>query len=334
MHQSDREDELLQIADLPLTTENLAYSACELVPCPKCSRANAPNRFNCVYCGSELSVDARQVESAKLTLRPAEDWQPGFNLILVSAENPDAGRAASVLNVSRELMEDFLSAGHPLPLARLASSAEAAAVAERLNECGLAVSVIPDEELDADHPPRRLRGLEFIADGTLLLRPFSGEQPVGIPAEEVALIVTGTFRRSELASTSKRTKGTFKTVDETVTSSDTDVIDIYTLGDARGYRITSMGFDFSCLRTEMTPIAASNVQRLTEKLRFACFAARFVDSYDRLTWLLDAAWPVGSKRESGGVQRGPVGGVGMSTVETSDNTKQLTRFSRLCARRI
>ena len=77
-------------------------------------------------------------------------------------------------------------------------------------------------------------------------------------------------------------------------------------------------------------LAAVNIKLLTEKLRAACSKARFNDRYDEIRWLLDAAWPIESNRQSGGVQRGPVGGVEAKSIETSDNTKQLTRYSRLC----
>lgn len=330
MNDNHREDDLQHLADLPFTTENPGYTASEMVQCPKCSRASAPNRFKCIYCGADLEIGAKQIRSAKLTLRPADDWEQGQNVILIEAETADTGRIASILNLARELIDDFVSSGCPLPILRLSNPAEADVIVERLAECGAAVRVISDHVLDAEHPPRRLRGIKLPDTGTLSLLLFSGGEPVDIGIEDVALIVTGTIRRSQLATSSKRKKGSFKPIDESATSSDTSVIDIYARADARGYRVLGDGFDFSGLGSRMTALSASNIKILTEELTAACPAARTVDLYDDISWLLDVAWPVGSTRSSGGVQRGPVGGIGMSTVETSDNTKQLTRFSRLC----
>ena len=330
MSEIEPEDELRQIADLPLTAENPAYSAAEMVTCPKCSRANAPNRFNCIYCGGELGTDGRQIDPAKLKLRSAEDWEQGYNVVLLNAGSADFGRAASVLNLNRELLDEYAKSNQPMPVSRLSSRNEAEVIAERLDGCGAAARIVSDESLDAGHPPKRLRGIRFIGDGMLQLISFSDGRPIDLRAEDVALIVCGTIRKSELATSSKRKKGAFKAVEETATSSDTSVIDIFANGDAGGFRILSTGFDFSGLGGEMTQLASKNIKILTEKLRTACPAARFDDRYDEISWLLDAAWPVEASRQSGGVQRGPIGGVEAKSVETSDNTKQFTRYSRLC----
>jgi hypothetical protein len=330
MSQTEPEDELLNLADLPLTTQNPAYSAAEMVACPKCSRANAPNRFNCIYCGGELGLEGGLIDHARLTLRPAEDWEQGYSVVLLKAENADINGAASILNLNAELVGEIVASDRPLPVARLSSLGEANAIGERLADRGVAARIISDETFDAGHLPKRLRGIRFLDDGVLQLILFSDGRSIDVRAEDVALIVSGTIRKSELATSSKRKKGTFRAVEETATSSDTSVIDIFSRGDARGFRIISMGFDFSGLGSGMSQLATANIKILTEKLRTACPQARFDDRYDEIRWLLDAAWPVESNRQSGGVQRGPVGGIEAKSVETSDNTKQLTRYSRLC----
>jgi hypothetical protein len=330
MNETEREDELLNLADLPLTTQNPAYSAAEMVACPKCSRANAPNRFNCIYCGGELGLDGGRIDPAKLTLRQAEDWEQGYSVVLLKAENADTNGAASILNLNAELVSEIAALDRPIPLARLSSLGEANVVAERLADRGFAARVISDETLDAGHLPKRSRGIRFLDDGVLQLLSFSDGRSIDIQADDVALVVSGTIRKSELATSSRRKKGTFKAVEETATSSDSKVIDIFACDDARGFRIMSMGFDFSGLGSEMSPLATVNIRILTEKLRAACPQARFDDRYDEISWLLDTAWPLESNRQSAGVQRGPIGGIEAKSVETSDNTKQLTRYSRLC----
>lgn len=330
MNETEREDELLSIADLSLTAQNPAYSAAEMVPCPKCSRANAPNRFNCMYCGGELGLDGLRIEPARLTLRQAEDWEQGYSVVLLKAENADINGAASILNLNAELVSEIAASDRPIPVARLSSFGEANVIAKRLADRGVAARIISDETLDAGHLPKRLRGIRFLDDGVLQLISFSDGRSIDVRVDDVALIVSGTIRKSELATSSRRKKGTFKAVEETATSSDTGVIDIFVRGDARGLRIMSLGFDFSGLGSEMSQLATANIKILAEKLRAACPQARFDDRYDEISWLLDTAWPVESNRQSGGVQRGPIGGVEAKSVETSDNTKQLTRYSRLC----
>lgn len=330
MDKIEREEKLLKLVELPLTSENTAFSTTEMVPCPQCSRANAPTRSSCIYCGGELGHDGSRIDPAKLTLRAAEDWEQGYNVVLLKSERTARGAVASILRLDAELADEFAACDCPLPAARLLSSNEANSIAEQLADRGVTARVISDEILDAGHPPKRLRGIKFLDDGVLQLISFSDGRSIEVRAEDIALIVTGTICKSEIATSSRRKKGAFKSVEETTTSSDTGVIDIFSRGEARGFRIMGTGFDFSGLGSEMTQLAATNFKVLTEKLRAACTQATFVDRYDDVSWLLDAAWPVDSSKQSGGVQRGPVGGIQAKIIETTDNTKQLTRYSRLC----
>ena len=42
-------------------SEDIGFAAGELLPCPKCTRPNSPDRAACIYCGSALGNSAPQM---------------------------------------------------------------------------------------------------------------------------------------------------------------------------------------------------------------------------------------------------------------------------------
>jgi hypothetical protein len=63
----------------------------EMVECPKCARRSPPTRLKCFYCGADLPLTERQAENVKpQQFRRLEDWEKGFNVILLPDETAAA----------------------------------------------------------------------------------------------------------------------------------------------------------------------------------------------------------------------------------------------------
>ena len=323
------EDELQHIRDLPLTSQSPAFPPDAMIACKGCSRTNPPNRLNCIYCGRDLDNPVVKTGSVNLSLRVAEDWEPGHNLILTSADGADVDAASKVLALDAELVSDIVNSGLPLPVLRLAIRSEADLVEQHLAESKMTVRVISDETLGAGNLPRRLRRIEFTDENHIALVTFNDNERITHSVDDVVLFVTGIIQKNETETRAKRKKRSFKMIDETSTSSDMSVIDIYARNDARGYRVVTNGFDFSSLGEDMAATAASNVKLLVDKLERSCRAARMVESYNKVSRLLEPSWPAERSMNFLGVRHGASASAGFSRVEISDNVVQFTKFSRM-----
>src|SRR3982750_2382969 len=132
-----------------------------LTICGKCSRANGPERPKCLYCGAELRESVPGV-AARLDLRKLEDWENGWNVILLRAESPDqATEAARILSVDGEVFQAIVAQRSRLPIARVAPEEDPSVIKRPLAELGFAAAVMSDQKLDCAHPPVRLRGLDL-----------------------------------------------------------------------------------------------------------------------------------------------------------------------------
>lgn len=313
-----------------IQTENIAFKADEMVDCEACNRKNPPNRLKCMYCGGGLAVKAEYADGISPISRKLEAWEKGFNVILLSAENSsDRQKAATLLQVELLLVETILSAGTPLPLARVESVTEAELLVSRLGDLGINCSIVTDESLNADDLPVRASGIDM-NDGVISVIDFNKREVTVIAADELALIVTGTLSKSKVDLIEKKGRGgKTKLLDETETASDEAVIDIYSRSDAKGFRINLAGFDFSCLGEEKGLLASENIRRLAVVLRENAPNARLVADYVSIRHTLANVWEVDARRDPKGRQRAGFGKVEFGSVASTSNVRQFTKYSRL-----
>lgn len=322
----------LWLKDVSIEPEIQGFRAEEMISCPKCERKSPPTRLKCFYCGAELPVTAAQAEFIKPQPRKMEVWEKGFNLIILpNAETCDDAKLAEVAGMTRLEKEDLkklIEAQKPLPLVRADSEKEAEIIRQRLSETGFEALILSDEDLKIEKPARRLRGIEFYEDKLVLIL-FNSDEIAEIRREDLSLIVTGALFERRIETTEQRKKRENKVLDTTETSADELLIDLYTPGDAAGYRIVSSGFDFSCLEAEKGILARENMQKLVEKLRAFAPEAKFVGDYLQIRDRLGKVWEVEERRDSRGLQRKSFGRFDFGNVTTINNLSQFTKYSRL-----
>lgn len=324
-----REDVINQVDGIAITSETLGYSPAEMTACPRCGKPNAPNRFGCFYCGAEMRCVA-DIE-ARLQINPTsmEAWERGFNIVHLGHDDGDSSKILSAIKLDEDVLGRVFGSSVPMPLVRVARSNEAEAIAKRLNALGVRTDVVADSELLGATPPTRIRAVEFGDEAAVFVLFNSGER-VNVAFGDVRLIVIGSIyeRRSESA---VQRKSDAPVPDSAVTSrSDSGVLDVYAGGENAGYRITTNGFDFSCLGDEMELLASLNLQKLAVKLQERFSRARVDAEYHSHAALLNQVWPPTTVNDSRGVQR--VGfKVERSKGELTTNAEQFTKYSRLRA---
>ena len=320
------------IKNLPVQAESDRFAAAEMIACAKCARRNPPNRLSCVYCGGALEITADRLAGVKLNRRKLESWEKGCNLIFQPEKSNYSGyeneEIAAALNLETAVLQQLLSSGKPLPLTRCESRQEAEIIGEKLKKNNLSASLVDDESLADEKPPIRLRGLEF-DDENIFLILFNTGEVVKIPREDLILIVSGAVYERKTESIEKRKKGENKILDASEIASDELLIDVYSREDSLGYRIFAKGFDFSCLEAEKGMLAAENMRRLAEKLRERATRAKFVDDYTAIREILNDVWEVEKRKDSQGLKRHGFGKFDIANVETSNNLRQFTKYSRL-----
>ncbi|MBC7899654.1 MAG: hypothetical protein H7070_06335 [Saprospiraceae bacterium] len=330
---NDREknqDNEAWLKDIPVRSEDIGFKAEEMSQCPKCGKNNPPTRPNCFYCTADLEVHATEIRSAKLNLRRLEPWEKGFNIINLpgSLKTLDTVSITRLLSMDADHLKQVTEAEGSIPIARLESRKEAEAAVEILSQYGLESKVIGDDELLTDKLPVRLRGLEFCEE-ILVLTLFNTNEKRDIRYSEISLIITGAIFESRTETVEKRKKKDREILLETQTSSDGDLIDIYTFDDPAGYRVPVKGFDFSCLGADKGLLAAENIRRLIVDLRSFAPGAKFVSDYVANRALLGIVWEVERRKDSSGLQRTGFGRKDFTNVESSNNLQQFTKYSRL-----
>ena len=321
--------------DLPVRTENIAYASEEMIACEKCRRQNPPNRLKCLYCGAELTFTDEQSSFLKPVLRKLEAWEKGFNLIYLPSGagalgEPEMKEIGRMTRLEKDVLEQIFAAGKPLPVARAESEKEARIVGQRLGELGVETALIGDEELAADRPPTRLRGLEFSGE-TLILKPFNTDAPIELHREQLTLIVTGAVFEKRIEAMEKlNKKGENTLLSATETATDEKLFDLYArTGGKTGFRVEQNGFDFSPLGAEKSLLAAENIDRLARKLAEFAPQARFIEDYTKLRGALGAVWEISERRDSKGLVRERFGRFSLGNVTTVSNAEQFTKYSRM-----
>ncbi len=322
------------LKDLPATAENIAYGFDEMIACEKCQRSNPPNRLKCLYCGAELRFSDEQTGSIKPVLRKLEAWEKGFNLIYVpnkSAEIDEQkiSEISRMTRMEKDVLRKFFDAKKPLPLARSESEKEAAIVKQRFADLGIETVILSDNSLAVEKPPKRLRGIEF-SDRQIFLKTFNTDETIEFLNEDLTLIVTGAIFQKRIEATEKHNKkGENTLLNATETASDEKLIDIYSRDHESGFRIEQKGFDFSCLGTEKSLLAAENIERLARKLKSAAPNAKIVEDYTQLRAVLGNVWEIAERRDSQGLVRERFGKFNLGNVTTVSNLEQFTKYSRM-----
>ena len=320
------------LKNLPLQSEEIGFKPGEMLACGKCARANPPNRVKCVYCGGELEISAAQAGNIKPGLRKLELWEQGFNLIHLPNDEQfgveKIREIAQLLGGEKEFLQKAFEVRKPLPLVRCETAKEAEILQNRLHEAGLKTSIVSDEALAAETLPTRLRGIEF-RDKYVLLTIFNTGKIEIINLEDLRLIVSGAIFQKAVEATEARKKGATKILDASETASDEALIDIYTEKNSNGYRILTKGFDFSCLGAEKGILARDNLKKLSAKLQSVAPHARLVDDYLAIRSVLGEVWEVEQRKDSQGLSRQRFGKFDLSSISSSNNLQQFTKYSRL-----
>lgn len=330
-NERDKSQDETWLTDLPVTSENIGFKPEEMNACPRCGKSNPPTRPNCFYCSADLETAVEGSDAGQLSSRVLENWEKGFNVVYLpvsTAVQQDISGVARFLSMDIDTLEKVIGPKSIIPIARLESPEEAAAVAEYLSRRGIECTITGDDLLESDKLPVRLRGLKFSGENLILTR-FNTNEEIEIHRDDILLIVTGALFEAKTETIEKRKKKQTSIVLETQAKSDSGIIDIYVGGDSIGYRIPVSGFDFSCLGAEKGLLAAENIRRLTEVLRNFAPSAKFVGNYSTIRELLDAVWPVERRRDSHGRQGTGFGGKDFTNIESINNLQQFTKYSRL-----
>jgi hypothetical protein len=318
-------------------TDRRAFRREELIACERCGRASPPTRMKCLYCGATLPAVEGGEDRRRPALKPLEEWERGFNVVLAPRAGDDLYlrgdalvEAASLARLKPEQLNEMLAARVALPLARTGERAEAALLERRLTTLGLDVEIVADEDLAVEsQPPRRVRKIEFDEEGVTGLSVGSGESQRAAWGE-IVLIVTGRIfkKRIEVEERLKRRAGS-EIVESRELVEDDAAVDLHFINAPAGWRVTASGFDYSCLGARKGLLAADNFARLVEEFRARARRAAFDDSYGRVRHLLQFAWSPTEQREAGGVRRAGPGRVSTEAITSVSNEAQFTRYSRL-----
>jgi hypothetical protein len=309
--------------DPTIQSEEIGFRGEELVACGRCSRQNAPNRLECMYCGAALDVRAENID--KFAVRKREAWEPGTSIVIRG--EGDVARAAVLLSIENHQLEQILASDVALPVAWVDDNT-AEVLAEKLEDLGFASTPFADAKLSLAKPPVRVAGMD-IADDELALIDLNTRDVYRHPWSDLALIVHGIFSTGKIDTMEKRRLRKTTVLSETMTSTDEPVFDIYTKDEAGGYRVQLAGFDYSCLGAQMGPLATENMSRLADELHERSREMKVVDDYKRIRHLLTGIWDIESRKDPKGIQQTGFGKREFGVVHSTSNAEQFTRFSRL-----
>lgn len=348
-----REDEFAELTrETELTGASVGarpFTAEELVACEACARSNAPTRMNCLYCGAPLPVSQQNAELRRPVLKKLEEWEQGFNVVLLPRAANEESRAAatselatsageasshevvaeaaSLLRLDAARLVEIFEARRALPLARAATREEAELTRTRLDALGIATEIFPDETLAK--PPVRARALAFDDDALVIISKPEAE-PLSLLWTEVVVLVVGRIfsKRVEVTEREARLSSRSEVVDSREVASDEAALDIYTVS-REGFRVMAEGFDYTCLGASKSLLARENFVKLVEVLSERATNAVLDDEYARVRGLLSSAWPQAERTESLGLQRDRPGRFNAGAATVFSNETQFTRYARL-----
>ena len=306
-----------------------AFSASELVQCGACSRANPPTRASCLYCGAALEVTELNAFSPEPLQETVNSSDASFHVVTLEArqfEITSVDQLAEMLNIKPAELTALLAHPAGAPLLAVKSGTQAQVAAQKLSEHGVRTRIISDEQLNPERSPVAILALEILEDA-LVGQIGRSSQTVSALWDEITLIVIGRlyFETREIDQKRSRAK---QVIDEREMLTDEAVLDIYTRGDDRGWRIRAGNFDFSCLGDKKKLTTFENFTTLITLLREHATAAEFDDWYVRLRGALNNIWPDQASASAKERRRRAFGDFD-SSVTSLDNELQFTRYSRL-----
>jgi hypothetical protein len=320
------------VNNMPVRSENMAFSTEEMITCGTCSRLNPPNRLKCLYCAAELEISGAQADQIVPSSRKLESWEKGYNLVFIrstaSSNEISLTEVSKAVSLDAEVLGEIIDANRPMPIARVESEKEAEVLTGILDRKGVETSIIADGSLAEDVLPKRLRNMRF-ESGLLTVTLFNTGETEEIKSTSLALIVTGAIFEQRTETIEKRKKRETRTLEEWETASDEGLIDIYTFTDPAGFRIPAKGFDFSCLGSSKGILAGENIRSLVARLREFAPEAKLVDGYLSDKRALGHVWDVERRSDFKGFRRSGFGKSDLAKTASSSNLGQFTKYSRL-----
>jgi hypothetical protein len=315
-------------------SEPLGFSAELMIRCEECLRANPPTRMTCLYCVAPLPATEASAQLRKPVLRPPEKHQPGYNNILLPQDQAPSEEtiisAAELLKLSKENFKEILGHGVALPVARTASREEAELVFDRLQRLGLRSLNVSDQELGlTDSDVKRVKSMAF-TDEYLTIQLAGATEEFDIPWTDMCLIIPARLVETRLEMTERMTrKPENEILDASEFFKDEAVIDFYTPAHPYTWRVSSNGFDFSCLGKEKALIVNENIARLQRLIISRAVNANVDETYQRVRSLLELTWTTQPETQSSGWRRERPGKLSVGMATTRSNESQFTRYSRL-----
>jgi hypothetical protein len=321
------------LKEMPLTKNAAGFTAEQMIDCEKCSRQNAPNRLNCLYCGQALPISAENEANLHPRLRKLENWEKGFNLIILPNgliyDEAKYFEVAKLLRIEADDLQKIVETNKSLPIARCETLKEAEIVTENLAKLGVLSKILSDEDLHIETQTRRLRAIEILPD-KLKLRLFNVEETHEILLENLALIVTGAIFERKISATERYSKkDENKTLQSSEISNDEPIIDIYSRQDGIGYRIFTNGFDFSCVGEKKSLLATENIKILQQVLHEIGEKVKLNDDYKQVRHALGQVWETEETKDSKGLKASSFGHFNVENITTINNLQQFTKYSRL-----
>lgn len=313
-----------------------SFALTEMVTCDACLRVNPPTRACCLYCGRDLPVSATEQPTQTAddtTDRAAANNSDGYYVVLTSNQTGILSEAqlteiAALLHLKTTEVQSVVDRSRTFPVARTATSEHATKLIEKLLPLGIAADIFAAEGLALESPTKKIRALEFSDDGFIAV-PLSGGGNVSSRWDELILIVAGRLLVNRVEVEERRRRGRPEPLDTRELFSDEAALDLYTTSSDSGCRITSNGFDFSCLGSEKAFTAFENLSVLLKQLRESAPHVELDDSYLSLRPVLANVWPLEAQTRKGDWRRSGAGKFDIATVTTTDNEMQFNRYSRL-----
>jgi hypothetical protein len=221
-----------------------------------------------------------------------------------------------------------LRAGGSLPLAQTNASKQAEDLIDEFRTIGVQTTLIRNEDLNADSVNKKVRALEFSDDGLTGLAGVSGER-LFEKWSDLTLIVSGRLQINNVEDVVRRKRGRQIPVDRRELTNTESIFDLYGQSAAEGWRIAADSFDFSCLGERKGITAFENFGALIKLLRERAENLEVDDSYLAVRPLLANFWSLGASTHTGGWRRSGAGKFDLSTVTSTDNENQFSKYSRL-----
>jgi hypothetical protein len=314
-----------------LPSEPQGFSVEQMIRCDECLRANPPTRPSCLYCGAALPMTAESAKLRKPTLRRPEKHELGFNSIFIVLDHLDVlTDAANLLKLPAAEFERIVETRQRLPLARTATREDAELISERLQELGIKVLTLSDEDLGLT-PELLVRPRSFsFTEESIVIHHTRGKEPVQVYWSDLRLIVAGRLvvKKVEVQERMSR-KAENEILDTSQFFSDELVFDLYSTHYEQTWRIGANSFDFSCLENQKTLVSGENVETLNRLIAQRGSQLRVDNSYSELRPQLEAVWSVDQETYSQGWRRERPGKYSLGAATVNSNETQFTLYSRL-----